>query len=143
MPNTYSLVGTIHKYNLDVAVAVNASVTYVQGVQSNKTGQELQDQFAAYAADIEEGVKHRDWSCWATEDTARNASFTLTAISQPDENGITLYDCTVSFTIQNAIASTSTTIESELPAEELEEQFQNAADSAAAEWLAQRSFIPL
>lgn len=140
MSTTIASVTEISKrYRLIVHIPINHRAIYHQDVNSvhPDPSQELTDQFTAYTADYENGVKD-GWTDWHQKDTSRNGSFTLEPKATPGE-----YICHVQFDIVNAIALTEVIVDTDLEGSELTALLQANADAAGEAWISGRNLQPI
>lgn len=142
---TYSITSEVPFSAIDLNVTFDLNVTcvYQNQVQSQNTGQALQDQFTAYAADIEESTKTQPY--FTTQDIVRNATFELVEdpSQSPAGEGYVPYICTTTFTIENAVVLQTTSTQTELTGTERDAYLEGVANGLEESFKSERGWVDL
>lgn len=118
-----------------VSINVNHTVTYTEQVASNLTGTELEAQFQSYAENTENGTKENP--LFSTPDTNRNVSFVLNEIG-PGEPGYTNYEIAQTFTIENAVATVTTSTQTDLTGVDKDNFLEGVANNIEVVFFSER-----
>ncbi len=133
--------------NLSISFPVNARVTLVEEINSNKSGQEFTDQITAYAQNAENSYKNHPF--FSTKDENRNVGtlpglpITPESLGPHQEEGYFIYRLTMPFTIENAVVTESKFVQTDLTGQEKADFLQTEADTFEADFKAGHNWVDL
>lgn len=129
-------------YTLLVTIPINITATYVQGAETTATGEEFTALFNTHCANTENYYKTIPE--FTVQDETRNVVWSSDNLGlAPDGSGKTLYQIIMTFTITNATAQSTITVQSDLTGEALSAFLQTSADNEAINFKYGRNWVDL